>query len=331
MVLLLLLVMKHTLDILKEAIIRDGATLVEHGSTNYGSKVKFKCYCGNEYTKITFSIVKNGGAYCKSCTKSRWKLKITKTMIERTGYSHAFQNPESFKKFTETVKARYGVSNISQSKDIQTKKEETCMKNYGVKNPSLSSIIHEKKQETCLKNFGTRFSMESEEVRKKSIQTNLIKYGSESPMQNAQIADKLSKISYLTKDYYTPSGKIWKIQGYEHYALDELLKTYSEDDITVDLKTIPEIWYYLESKKHRYYPDIYISSENRIIEVKSDRTFTVDYEKNIAKMNACIDLGMEFEFYIYDSKGNRLTTEDALKTKAPVRKSHLDHRVCEKT
>jgi len=38
-----------------------------------------------------------------------------------------------------------------------------------------------------------------------------------------------------------PSGDIRKVQGYEPFALDILVKKYKEDDIKTDRKDIPRI------------------------------------------------------------------------------------------
>lgn len=42
-----------------------------------------------------------------------------------------------------------------------------------------------------------------------------------------------------------PSGKIIDYQGYENFALDELLnvENINEDDIITNRKDVPEIWY----------------------------------------------------------------------------------------
>jgi len=58
--------------------------------------------------------------------------------------------------------------------------------------------------------------------------------------------------------------------------------------------------YEFEGKTRRYYPDIYIISENKIIEVKSKYTYESDLDNNIAKMNATVLNGMSFEFMILD-------------------------------
>ena len=57
----------------------------------------------------------------------------------------------------------------------------------------------------------------------------------ENPMKKSEVAEKeLHNNSYKSKDYTFPSGRIEKIQGYEHFMLNDLLKeNISEDDIIV--------------------------------------------------------------------------------------------------
>lgn len=55
-----------------------------------------------------------------------------------------------------------------------------------------------------------------------------------------------------------------------------------------------------ESNLHRYYPDIYIQSLNKIIEVKSTYTYKIDFDKNLKKAKACKSLGFNFAFMIVD-------------------------------
>ena len=53
------------------------------------------------------------------------------------------------------------------------------------------------------------------------------------------------------------------------------------------------------------YPDIYLISDNKIIEVKSEYTYKSAYSINIRKKQACLDLKISFEFWVYDSKGEK--------------------------
>ena len=93
------------------------------------------------------------------------------------------------------------------------------------------------------------------------------KYGCEHPMQNSEVAEKALQNSYKSKDYTFPSGRFEKIQGYEHFMLNDLLKeNISADDIIVKINEVPTVWYIDENeKKHRYYVDCFIKSQNRCI------------------------------------------------------------------
>jgi len=85
---------------------------------------------------------------------------------------------------------------------------------------------------------------------------------------------------------------------------------YTEEDIVVSYEEIEKItgtiWYRdSENKRRKYYPDIFLKSENKIIEVKSEYTYRAGYTINMRKKKACLDLGLSFEFWIYDEKGNK--------------------------
>lgn len=65
---------------------------------------------------------------------------------------------------------------------------------------------------------------------------------------------------------------------------------------------MPKIMYEFNNKNHRYYPDIYIPSEKRIIEVKSPYTYTQQLEQNNCKRDQVINDGYTFEFWICNKK-----------------------------
>ena len=103
-----------------------------------------------------------------------------------------------------------------------------------------------------------------------------------------------------------PSGKVVKIQGYEPFALNELITLYHEDFIKTNKKDVPRITYIDASNiNHYYFPDIFISNSNKIIEVKSTWTYKCNIDINNLKAKACKDQGYIFEFWIYDRKGNK--------------------------
>jgi hypothetical protein len=129
-------------------------------------------------------------------------------------------------------------------------------------------------------------------------------------MQNAEFAEKQSKKSYKLKEFKFSCGNIIKVQGYEPYLLELLVNQgYSFDDIKTKKTEVPEIWYFKNNKKCRYYCDIYIKKNNTIYEVKSTWTYSKDINDLSLKKQACIDFGFNFELYVFDRKGNRVLVD----------------------
>ena len=90
------------------------------------------------------------------------------------------------------------------------------------------------------------------------------------------------------------------------FALKKLIKDelINETDIVTGAKNVPEIWYDDEAgKKHRHYVDIFIPSQNRMVEVKS--TWTAEKKKDniFLKQEAGKKLGYSYEIWVYNKKG----------------------------
>lgn len=125
-------------------------------------------------------------------------------------------------------------------------------------------------------------------------------------MQSLEMQEKIEKSGHSYKSYILPSGNVINIQGYENYALDELLKTYTEDQIKTNRRDQPEIWYTDKTgKKHRYFSDIYIPHMNLIIEVKSTWTYNKGLRQGKLQLqrDACIDEGYNYKYMIYTDTG----------------------------
>ena len=87
------------------------------------------------------------------------------------------------------------------------------------------------------------------------------------------------------KKYTYPDGKIAYVQGYEPFALDDLIKLGITDILTCRSE-VPSIWYLgKDEKRHRYFVDIYIPSLNKMIEVKSFYTYNKYLEKTYEYLN----------------------------------------------
>ncbi len=181
--------------------------------------------------------------------------------------------------------------------------------NYGVEYSLQSKEVREKGKKTCLERYGVENPLLNEEVREKVKQTCLDKYGVEHVSQNSEIAEKQYKSAFKLKEYTLPSGKVINIQGYENYALNDLLNNQKllENDIIMGVKNVPTIWYEDdEGKKHRHYVDIFIPSEKKCIEVKS--TWTIEKKKDniFLKQKAGKELGYSYEIWVYNKKGEKV-------------------------
>ena len=189
--------------------------------------------------------------------------------------------------FDKTFRQLYQINGYCKecSMNIKTNKfKVTCLEKYGVENSFQSQEVIDKIKKTCLKNYGV-----------------------EHPQQNPEIAERTSKTSYSRKDYTFPSGKIISVQGYEPYALNELVKIFNENEIKTGTINVPEIWYdSYEGIKHRHFVDIFIPSKNKCIEVKSTWTAKKKKDNIFKKQQSGKELGFTYEIWIYNSKGEKV-------------------------
>jgi hypothetical protein len=246
-----------------------------------------KCIlCENSFNKSLNKLHKQRNFGCESCAKILKFEKIKKTMVNK-----------------------YGTEYASQSQIFKDKIKATNLKTYGFEYGFQSEEVKEKRRVTNIEKYGFENPLQREEIKEKCRQTNLKKYGVEYPAQCQEIYEKQDKNSYYLKDYKMPSGIIIKIQGYEHFALDELLEKENiiENEIITGSKNVPTIWYNdISGKKHRHFVDIYIPSKNKCIEIKSTWTFKKQKEIVFLKQMAAKELGFLYEIWIYDNKGNKV-------------------------
>jgi hypothetical protein len=234
------------------------------------------------------------------------KQNIKNRNLEKYGVENIFQYDIFKQKQKQTMINKYGVEHVSQLNDFKQKVKETYIKKYGVEHPFQAEEIKQKRKQTYINKYGVDNPNKTPEVREKIKKTCLKKYGVEYPSQSIEILEKQQKNSKKYKDYTMPSGICRKVQGYEPFALDELIKMYEENDIITNRKDIPKICYKIDDKEKYYFPDIYIKSKNKIIEVKSYWTYKCKYDNIQIKANATKMAGYEYEIWIYDDKGNKI-------------------------
>jgi hypothetical protein len=184
--------------------------------------------------------------------------------------------------------------------------KKTLLSKYGYEYTMQIQSMKDKSVATTMQKWGVRYPFQVQSVKDKAMKTNMSRYGVPYPMQNPLVAHKSVISCMKLKTYTLPSGKIIKVQGYEPLALDYLIPIYGEDNIAVSLcDDVPTIPYLcpIDNIWRQYYPDIYIPSENLIIEVKSAYTFDTYFERNIAKFKATIDAEYRMKIMIMKKSG----------------------------
>ena len=188
----------------------------------------------------------------------------------------------------------------------EQRKQETNINKYGCINTGSVQEVKDKINTTFKEKCGGH-PKQTKEVQDKWKSTCDKLYGGH-PNQNKEVQAKSEATSYKFREYMMPSGEIVKVQGYENIALDELVQKYEEEDIVVGRSNIPTIEYHINDVKHVYFPDFFIKSENKIIEVKSEWTIQLRRGNVQEKALATIKAGYKYEIWIYNDRKVKVET-----------------------
>jgi len=219
------------------------------------------------------------------------------------------QIAEQVAKTKETFKKKYGVEWVTASESYKEKSKQTKIERYGDEFWSNSK----KASKTRIKKSVEEKNIIADKRRK----TNKARYGVENLLLLPGNTRKSNKGNASIKNFTMPSGKIIGVRGYEPQALNILFEQqYDEQGLILhDNYSLPielPIFEYVNINQHKmkYYPDIYIPAENRIIEIKSqwwwDGNGAEKYKSrltnNLRKRQAVIDNGYNYEVWIFTNK-----------------------------
>jgi len=295
--------LRYNIDLLNEIVKKNNIVLsddyTKYSTINRETIIKGNCVsidCNNQFSK-RFESFNNTNGFCDLCIKKNQSEHAKKTMIkicknkivanQTITYKY---NLESLLIFTkenniELLEDYFKYDTIRKDTKIHGKcKSDNCCNIFkkGFREMRLNGgaycvncTLKNKSKEMIITN-----NNKSKEEKNKTIEkrnhTFKNNYGVSNPMFVPEIVEKQLKSSFTSKDYTFPSGTIIKCQGYEPFALDKLIKELrvKEDDIITSRINVPEIWYNkaTNGKKSRHYVDIFVSSENFCIEVKSTWT-----------------------------------------------------------
>lgn len=270
--------------------------------------VEHPMYCKTFVDKIKATNIERYGVEHISQTEE-FKDKLKSSNLKKYGVEYTFQRNKIKQKIKEGNLEKFGVEYPMQCLSVREKSKVSCLEKYGVEVSSQSKKVYDKVKATNLQKYGGTNPSHCKEIRNKAKSTNLKKYGVEHATQNLVIFEKAQSNTKKFKEYKMPSGALRKVQGYEPFALDELLKTYTEDQIKTDRKDVGRIGYEVDGKAKYYFPDIAIPHENKIIEVKSTWTYKLDPERIKQKAEATKAKGFNYEIWVFDGKGNRVNVD----------------------
>lgn len=301
----------------ERALIVDGVSYVSGSKLNPSEAVYWllynlkdhptkKCaHCKAVFKLLKFINIREGyrqQQYCSWACRSRdpaFALKIAKTNLERYGHTNNMWGTTRDKTKKKWI-LEHGVDNPMKRQDILTKCKETNRKNRGVDWPAQSGCVQELYKKSIKEKYGVDHIFKTD----KSKNTCLARYGVENPMQHPPIFEKTQR--YKRKIGSMPSGKSYSYQGFEDVGIRGLLDCgFKEEDIAIsNVEKIPSIEYWNPVKNRIcvYFPDIFIKSENRLIEIKSSYTLKAQLKENLAKHEAAKSLGFKHEIWVCSSK-----------------------------
>lgn len=283
-------------------------------------------FCKNCGGPVIFHRQRFYPKYCSSsCSSKGYFNSISKEVMDEKNKKMKKTNMEKYgvdipskldifnEKRKETCMARYGFDNAMKNKEIQSKQfkkmQYTNINRYGVKSTLSLDSTKDKIKKTLTEKYGSEYTWLNPQIFNKARETTRNRYGDEFYSRTNDWMERFVKHDWGNKyyDYIMPSGKTYRIQGYEKYAVDNLLERKEENDIILDSRK-PIIEYEYNGCIKIYKPDILLNDENKIIEVKSKFTYDIERERNEAKAKGAIDSGYLFEFWIIDRKG-RITID----------------------
>jgi hypothetical protein len=321
----------YTRELLMAALLRDDATLIgEYDRINKNVRITFRCKCGTENSKRVFYIVakeEGSGARCEACKKVHMVATMRESMLREHGVSHPMHAPEFKKKQEETMLANHGVRHNSlnpitvekRKKTLEAhfgghhfklpekleERRQTYQRNYGVDHPLQRDDILAKQRGTNIRVRGVEYSQQDPRVREKAEATCLAKFGVRYPAQNPEIAAKCAANAKKPKPFTMPSGDVRMVQGYEPFALRDLLEMgITEEQIVTGTAHVPKIPYIAVDEKARYhFPDIFIPHLNWLVEVKSTWTLACKRDNILAKKTAAEAVGFKYDIWCFTPKG----------------------------
>lgn len=259
-----------------------------------------KCnFCDREFERHVARVYHENRCNNNPDRKIQWNKGLNKKNDERI---KKYSESQTRTRKSEEWKNNHPVWNkgLNKNSDERVRKNSESMTKR--KNDLEWKEDHKKR---IFEKYNGKHFTQTEEYKENMRKACYKKYGFNSPMQHPDVFEKSKRNSFKRHLYLTPDNNELLLQGYEPFAIDKLLFEFniSEYDIKTKASEIPEIFL---DESHRYYPDLYVKSLNKIIEVKSEYTVACNKELNIKKHLRTKELGYNHEIWICYPKENKI-------------------------
>lgn len=297
---------------------------IKHLPFGSGKKILVKCEKCSNIIESTFNnyvnIMKKGNNYkCKNCNtfennnirlygvKNSMELNIFRDKIKKTKLEkYNDENYNNKEKSKKTSLDKYGYEYFSNTDLYKKKYKNTCLEKYNVDNVSKIQSVKDKKKSTLRLNYNIDSLLSLKYIQDKKNITVKNKYNVDNVFQLDWVKEKSKKTmlkKYGVEKAFLLPNKRYKILFDERFEL-YYQGTYEKDFLNfcfnnnIKISKPKYIKYIFNEKEYKYFPDYYINALNLLIEIKSDYTFEVQKEKNIAKQNYSIKNGFKHIFII---------------------------------
>jgi hypothetical protein len=287
--------------------------------------------CGCLHEK-TFRCMQSKNVYCHTCSVKEGVEDHKKTCLKNFGVDNARKYEPVVEKGRDTCMRIYGKGHPRQSEEynnsciiadlkrndgnhffqtqtFKDKSKKTNQEKRGCDYASQCPIVKEKCRKTFKKRYGYDYYILSPQFQARYKQILMEKYGVEHPMHSQEIASRCTKHSYKSKVFKASNGKWYQYQGYENFMIERLIKEgVNAFDLVNESRNVPFIkWTDSEGKYHYHIVDMFIKSQNKCIEVKSEWTIDKQGKSNVRAKQECAKAqGYLYEVWIFNKKGEVL-------------------------
>lgn len=225
----------------------------------------YRPFCCNACAKKSASIKSKHTRFSKNDGKyfSDESLKKQKqTFIDHYGVDHNMKCKEGLKAYADGVEKKYGegIRNVFQAKAVIDKLEQTKFERYGDKKWNNA--------EQARLTYKNRPQEEKDKQQQSFRKASLEHYGVEHPMKDHSICVKAQK---------NRRNRCYCIDGYYFDSMAEFCFYVCCRDFGIEIQCHPilkTIMYYDKlGKMHQYFPDFFIPSINRLVEIKGSQFF----------------------------------------------------------